>query len=110
MKVLGIISMIFAIVAIFVPIVGAYLTIVCGLLAAFSAGEGITFGLVAIGINILNIIFLSPSLWVMAGMSDVDNDILLGMGIVFIGVQIIALIVLFWIHKSWKKKQLLPSK
>ena len=110
MKALGIIAMIFAIIAIFIPVAGPYLTIVCALLAAFSAGPGITFGAVAIGVNILNVVFLSPSLWLMAGMSEADkagsgSDVLLGMGIVFIGVQIIAAIILIIIHMLWKKKQ-----
>ena len=110
MKALGIIAMIFAIIAIFVPIVGPYLTIVCALLAAFSAGPGLTFGVVAIGLNILNVAFLSPSLWLMAGASESQNtgsggDVLLGMGVLFIGVQVIAIIMLTIIHMMWKKKQ-----
>jgi len=110
MKALGITAMIFAIVAIFVPIVGPYLTIVCALLAAFSAGPGITFGAVAIGVNILNVTFLSPSLWMMAGAAETENagsgsDVLLGMGVVFIGIQIVAAVILILMHIFWKKKQ-----
>lgn len=110
MKALGIIAMIFAIIAIFILVVEPYLTILCALLAAFSAGPGLTFGAVAIGVNILNVTLLSPSLWLMAGASEAENagsgsDMLLGMGVIFIGVQIVAAIVLIVIHKIWKKKQ-----
>jgi hypothetical protein len=110
MKAMGIIAMIFAIISIFIPIIGPFLTIVCALIAAFSAGPGITYGAVAIGINILNVLFLSPSLWLMAGSAEVENagrgsEVLLGMGIFFIGAQIIAAIILIVIHMQWKKKQ-----
>ena len=108
MKALGIIAMIFAIVAIFVPLVGPYLTIVCALLAAFAAGPGLTFGSVAIGVNILNVAFLSPSLWIMAGAAEADaqgsgSDVVLGMGVTFIGAQIVAAVVLVIVHSVWKK-------
>jgi len=114
MKALGIIAMIFAVIAIFVPIVGPYLTIVVALFAAFSAGPGLTFGAVAIGINIINVIFLSPSLWATAGLAEAGeagtgDAVLAGMGVFFIGTQIIAGVVLIIIHKFWKKKQTAPA-
>lgn len=110
MKALGITAMIFAIISIFVPFVGPYLTIVGALLAAFSAGPGITFGTVAILVNLLNVIFLSPSLWLTAGMAEADqvgsgDAVLAGMGIIFIGAQLVAIIILSIIHMLWKKKQ-----
>ena len=107
MKALGIISMVFAIISIFVPVIGPYLTVVCAFIIAFSAGPGLTFGLVAIGINLLNVIFLSPSLWITAGTSGIveSSNMLMNMGILFIGAQVIAMIVLFLVHKVWKNKQ-----
>ena len=110
MKALGIIAMIFSIVAIFTPIIGPYLTFVCALLAAFSAGPGVTFGLVAIGINIINIVFLSPTLWVASGIvamsqkSGSGSSAIAETGAVFIGAQIVAAIVLLNVHSNWKKK------
>jgi phosphoglycerol transferase MdoB-like AlkP superfamily enzyme len=114
MKALGITAMIFAIVAIFVPIAGPYLTLICALLAAFSAGPGLTFGAVAILINTLNVAFLSPSLWLTAGLAGAGAEaeqagtgeaMLLGMGFIFIGAQVVAAIVLALVHASWKKRQ-----
>ena len=109
MKALGITAMIFAIIAIFIPLVGPYLTLVCALLAAFAAGPGLTFGVVAILVNILNVAFLSPSLWLTAGIAEADVEgsggmVLLGMGIVFVGVQVAAAVVLAVIHIIWKKR------
>ncbi len=111
MKAIGIIAMIFAVISIFIPVIGPYLTIVCAILAAFAAGPGITFGAVAIGVNILNVAFLSPSLWITAGASEVEHagsgsDVLLGMGIVFIGAQVVSAIILIMFHKRWKRKKI----
>ncbi len=106
MKALGITAMILAIVSIFIPVAGPYLTIVCALLAAFSAGQGLTFGIVAILVNLINIAFLSPSLWLTAGIAEANEaGSLAGMGIVFIGTQIVAGAILTLIHLKWKKKQ-----
>ena len=110
MKALGITAMILAIVSIFIPVVGPYLTLVCALLAAFSAGPGLTFGAVAILINILNVSFMSPSLWLTAGMAEAEragsgDAVLAGMGVIFIGAQLVAAIVLIVMHTLWKKRQ-----
>ena len=114
MKALGITAMIFAIVAIFVPVVGPYLTLVCALLAAFAGGHGLTYGVVAILVNILNVIFLSPSLWITAGMTAgmVEAEVagggsivFAGMGILFIGAQVVAAIVLIIVHLIWRSIQ-----
>jgi len=107
MKALGIIAMIFSISAIFIPVVGPHLTIICALLAAFSAGPGLTFGIVSIGVNIVNIFFLSPSLWLI-GMLTVRNTSeapSFQIGVIYIGVQIVAGIVLVILHSILKKKK-----
>lgn len=128
MAALGITAMIIAIVAIFVPIVGPYLTLLCALMAAFAGGRGLTFGIVAILLSTINIIFLSPSLWITAatvataaGTSaetsevaievgsevaiEVGGVILAGMGIIFIGAQVLALIVLIVVHLIFGRNQ-----
>ncbi len=120
MAALGITAMIIAIVAIFVPIVGPYLTLLCALLAAFAGGKGLTFGIVAILLSTINIIFLSPSLLITAasvgtaaGASaessevaiEVGGGILAGMGIILIGAQVLALIVLIVVHLIFGRNQ-----
>jgi hypothetical protein len=120
MAALGITAMIIAIVAIFVPIVGPYLTLLCALMAAFAGGKGLTFGIVAILLSTINIIFLSPSLWITAatvataaGASaetsevaiEIGGVILAGVGIIFIGAQVLALIVLIVVHLIWRSFQ-----
>lgn len=44
------------------PLVGAFIAGLSGVLAFFSAGRGLTYGLSAVIINIVNIALLSPSL------------------------------------------------
>ena len=114
MKALGITAMIFAIVAIFVPVAGPYLTLVCALLAAFAGGLGLTYGAVAIMVNIINLLFLSPSLLLTAGLTagmaeteaaGTGSLVIAGMGIVFIGAQIVAAIVLIIVHLIWRSTQ-----
>ena len=110
MKALGITAMIFAIVAIFVPLAGPYLTLVGAVLAAFGGGAGLTFSVVAILVNILNVVFLSPSLWVTAGVVESEQagtgaDVLAGMGIVFIGAQAVAALVLILVHALSRKSR-----
>lgn len=109
MKALGITAMILAILAIFIPIYGVWLTLLAGLLAAFSAGPGITFGAVAILLNVVNVSFLSPSLWVLASIADTNqpgdgSTMLLGLAAIFIGAQILAAIVLTTVHLAHKRR------
>jgi len=49
-------------IAIITPPVGVYIAGLAGILAFFSAGSGTTLGVSAVIINIVNILFLSPSL------------------------------------------------
>jgi len=62
MKALAIVAMIFAIVAIFVPVVGVFLTLGVSVMALISFRSEPTFSGVAFGVNIINTAFLSPSL------------------------------------------------
>lgn len=66
MKAFGIASLVFAIMGVPIPLIGYFLTGISGILAFFSYGKGTTLGLSAIIINIINIIFLSPSLIMLA--------------------------------------------
>ena len=66
-KVIGIIAMVISILALIAP-GGALLITVVGIpLIIFSRGEGSLFGYVAGGLNLINVIFLSPLLWVGGG-------------------------------------------
>ena len=95
MKGFGIAALVISIVAIFIPIMGAFLAGLAGLLAFLSAGAGTSFGLAAVIINIVNILFLSPSLILGAahqahinGGGEFSN----WFGVLFL-IQIIAMII-----------------
>ena len=62
----GIVALIFAVIGIFIPFAGVFLSGLSGFLAFFSAGKGTSIGLSAVIINIINILFLSPSLIISA--------------------------------------------
>lgn len=102
MKAIGITAMIVAIVSIFMPIIGVYLTIVSAILAAFAAGPGITFAGVALLVNIINLVFMSPSLWIVQAGAHIAGDT--GPGAFLVAVQVIAAIVLAFVHKAKMKK------
>lgn len=66
MKAFGIAALIFAIIGIFIPVIGYFLAGLSGVLAIFAAGKGTTLGLSAVIVNFINILFLSPSLILMS--------------------------------------------
>ena len=66
-KVMGILAIVLAGIATFIPFLGVYLTVVAAILAAFSFGKSALFGYIAIGINFLSLFFFSPMLWIAAG-------------------------------------------
>ena len=66
MKAFGISALVLSIVAIFIPIIGVFLSGLSGVLAALSAGKNLALGLSAVIINVVNILFLSPSLIIAA--------------------------------------------
>ncbi len=103
MKALGIIAMIFSVVCIFVPVAGAYLTVVGAALAAFSAKDGVTFGAMAIGINFLNVLFLSPSIWVTDGVRAIAG-MGGGIGEALLLIHVVSVVVLAAIHMRGKRQ------
>ncbi len=101
MKALGIVAMILAIIDIFIPVIGVYLTVLAALFAAFAAGEGLVFAAVAILLNLVNLVFLSPSLWVTeVGVRSTGHS---GPGIFLVAIQIVAAVIVAVIHRSKKR-------
>jgi hypothetical protein len=75
MKAFGISALVFSITGIFIPVIGYFLSGLSGMLAFFSAGKGTTLGLSAVIINIVNILFLSPSLVLLASNEHSINSV-----------------------------------
>ena len=100
-KVLGIIAIVIAGISIFVP-GGAFLASSVGaLLIVFSWKDGAIFGYIAGGLNIINIIFLSPSVWIVMGAAEsIEGGSGLSTGAILVGVQVVAMAIMGFV--SWK--------
>jgi hypothetical protein len=102
-KALGLTAMIIAIVSIFIPVMGVYLTFVTAALAAFAAGEGFVFGAVAIGLNAISLLFLSPMLWVADAAqkaTGTNEGSAAALGAFLVISQIVAFVILFRKNKK----------
>lgn len=96
MKAFGISALVLAIVAIFIPIIGAFLTGVVGILAMIAPQRNLVFGLSAVIISLVNVCFLSPSLILAASheASTTSETTLTAAFYILITIQIIALVIL----------------
>jgi len=103
-KVMGILSIVLASIGTFVPVVGVYLTIVAGLLAALSYGKSAFLGYIGIGINFVSLCFLSPLLWVAASSSDTASDSVGGLVWFLIGTQAVCLVFAILMSRRANKK------
>jgi hypothetical protein len=67
-KGLGIAALVVAIIAIFIPFLGTWLTVLVAGLAIFAAGPGFGLAAASLVINVVHILFLSPLLWATSGL------------------------------------------
>jgi hypothetical protein len=102
MKALGIAAMVIAILSIFVPLGGVYLTLVSALLAAFAGGPGVSFAGAALIINLFNLALLSPSLWITQASAHSTGGT--GPGLFLVAAQILAAVILALVHRARMKK------
>lgn len=105
-KGLGIAALIVAILAIGVPLVGTWLTVVAALMAAFAYGPGLGFAIAGLVVNVLHILFLSPLLWATQGMMSLGASAE-GVDIVFLpwlllAIQVGAAVLLFVLNNKNK--------
>jgi len=112
-KGLGIAALVVAIIAIFVPFAGTWLTILAGALAAFAAGMGFSLGIAAIIINVIHIMFFSPLLWATQGLAEIGaantGEDVVFLPWILIVAQIIALVVLIMFNKKAKSQPAISS-
>lgn len=99
-KSLGIAALVIAIVSIFIPVIGPWLTIVAGALAAFAYGEGFALGLSSIIINLVNIFGMSPTVWL--SIAAEQGKSMASLGTILFVAQVIALAVLVVFNKKQK--------
>lgn len=105
-KGLGIAALVVAIIAMFIPFIGTWLTILVAILAAFAAGEGFGLGIAAIIINVIHIFFFSPLLWATQGAvslgAALEGDKVVFMPWILVGIQVVAVTVLVKINNKRK--------
>lgn len=104
-KGLGIAALVIAIVSIFIPVLGPWLTILAEALAAFSFGPGFALGFSSIVINLVNIFFMSPTVWIAEGVSAIaaeQGKSLMSGGTILFVAQAIALAVLIILNAKQK--------
>lgn len=120
-KGLGIAALAISIIAIFIPFIGTWLTILVALLAAFAYGPGFAMGVAGIVIDIIHIFFFSPLLWATGGLAAVADEAAKSQGAsgaegaggfmalpwILIVIQIAAMVFLM---RSNKKNQALEGK
>ena len=90
----GISSLVFSVVAIFVPVFGVFIAGLSGILAWMSVGRAVFLGLAAVIINVLNIFIFSPSFMVLivleAYQRTPDQSKILKFWIIVLAIQVIA--------------------
>ncbi len=90
----GISSLVFSIVAIFVPVFGVFIAGLSGILAWMSVGRAVFLGLAAVIINIFNIFLFSPTFMFLivqeASQRTPDQSKILNFWIIVLAIQVIA--------------------
>lgn len=103
-KGLGIAALVIAIIAIFIPFIGTWLTILVALMAAFAYGEGLGLGIASIIVNIVHIFFFSPLLWVTQGMAEIEGAVsgkhTPFLPWILIVAQVVAIVILFMLQRK----------
>ena len=107
-KGLGITALVLAILAMFIPFLGTWLTILVAIIAAFAVDEGFGLGIAAIVIDCIHIFFFSPLLWATQGLATMDAASQ-GTEVVFvpwllIAVQVAAMAILITFNNKQKNK------
>lgn len=105
-KSLGIAALAVAIISIFIPFVGTWLTILVALLAVFAYGPGFKLGMASIIINVVHIFFFSPLLWATQMLAEAGAA-MSGQDVAFLPwflvlIQIGAGILLLVLHNKFK--------
>ena len=106
-KGLGITALIIAIMSVIIPFYGPFLTVLSGILAAFSYGKGFALGIASLVLNIINIFFMSPSLWMTEysfAMAREQGGSAPSFAIFILGTQFVSFVFLFFLNSRNKKK------
>ncbi len=105
-KVVGILAIVIAGIAVIVPGGALLATFVGAPLIIFSWKDGALFGYIAGGLNIINIIFLSPTVWMAMGIAEAaGSGGAFGLGIFYVSIQVIAMGIMWYMTNRKSKKK-----
>lgn len=107
-KVFGILALIIAVISVFFPGGALIATLLGAPLIILSWKDGSIFGFVAGGLNIINIIFLSPTVWLAMGVAEATGQGGASLGIFYIMIQVVAMAIMGFI--TWKSEKKNKSK
>ena len=92
MRALSIVALVVAAISFFIPIGGVFLAILASLMALISFRSESTLSGIAIGLNLINTAFFSPSIVIAEGANQAGG----GEGsiyFVYVGIHVVALII-----------------
>lgn len=99
----GIAALVIAILAMFTPMLGTWLTVLVALLAVFAYGSGLGLGIASIIVNMFHILFFSPLLWTTQGIFELGasqtGDDIVFVPWLLIAVQGVALFAVMLLHR-----------
>ena len=104
MKALSIVALVIAGLSFFIPLGGVFLAILASLMAVISFRSEATLSGVAVGLNLINTAFFSPSIVLAEGVNQVDG----GEGSVYffyVGIHVVALIIGIILAMTKKKEE-----
>ena len=93
MKALAIVALVLAGISIFVPVMGVFTAMGASVLALISFRSQATLSGIAIGLNIINTAFFSPSLLLAEGMNQVDGGTAGELYWFYVGFHLVILVI-----------------
>ena len=93
MKALAIVALVLASISIFVPVMGVFTAMGASVLALISFRSQATLSGIAIGLNIINTAFFSPSLLLAEGMNQVDGQTAGELYWFYVGFHLVILVI-----------------
>mgnify|MGYP000298847107 CR=1 FL=1 len=93
MKALSIVALVLASISFIIPVIGVFSAMIATLLAVISFRSQATLSGIAIGLNILNTAFFSPSLLLAEGMNQVDGGAAGTLYWFYVGFHVVFLVI-----------------
>jgi len=104
MKALSIIALIFAVISIFIPVIGVFIAMGCSVLALITFCKQSTISGITFGINIVSTAFLSPSLALTASNMNDSGEDGTGLYMTYVGFHVVLMLIAFIAFFIFKKK------